>query len=104
MESPDIIEKYKLEIIEDIEIDDNEVDVTCRICGEQCKRIYGRHLKHSHNGITTKEYKKLFPNVPITSLKDSQSTSVNSGKHMKEDKYRKMFSEKIRGEKNPMHR
>tara|TARA_R110000772_G_scaffold2410_2_gene8407 strand:+ start:26386 stop:27357 length:972 start_codon:yes stop_codon:yes gene_type:complete len=85
-------------------INDNIETVTCRICGEQCKRIYGRHLKHSHNNMTTQEYKHLFPNAPITSLKDKRSTSKNSGLHMKTEKYKKMFSEKIKGDKNPMHR
>lgn len=85
-------------------INDNTETVTCRICGEQCKRIYGRHLKHAHNNMTTQEYKHLFPNAPITSLKDNRSTSKNSGLHMKTEKYKKMFSEKIRGNKNPMHR
>lgn len=99
-----LIEKYNLEINPNIKIDDNTEDVTCRICGEQCKRVYGRHLKHSHNNISTKEYREIFGNVPITSLKDKKSTAKNSGKHMKQEKYRKMFSEKVKGSKNPMHR
>jgi hypothetical protein len=88
----------------DIIIDDNEETITCRICGEQCKRIYGRHLKHGHNNLTTKEYKEMFPGAPITALKDKKNTSKNSGKHMKTEKYRKMFSEKFKGDNNPMHR
>lgn len=103
-EKKQIIEKYNLEILDNIKINDNEVDVTCRICGEQCKRIYGRHLKHSHNNISAKEYRELFNSAPITSLTDKQITSKNSGKHMKSEKYKKMFSEKVMGEKNPMHR
>lgn len=103
-EKKQIIEKYNLEILDNIKINDNEVDVTCRICGEQCKRIYGRHLKHSHNNISAKEYRELFDSAPITSLTDKKTTSKNSGKHMKQEKYKKMFSEKIKGEKNPMHR
>lgn len=89
--------------MKDYEINDNEEDVTCRLCGEQCKRIYGKHLKFAHNGMTTKEYKEKFPDAPITSLKDKNKTSVNSGDHMKTEKYKKMFSEKYSGEKNPMH-
>ena len=87
----------------DIIISDTTESVTCRLCGEQCKRIYGRHLKHSHNNMTTKEYKEVFPGAPIASLKDKKSTSKNSGQHMKQEKYRKMFSEKMKGDRNPMH-
>lgn len=85
-------------------INDNEETVTCRICGEQCKRIYGKHLKFKHDNMTTDEYKRLFPGAPIMALLDKKNTTKNSGKHMKEEKYRKMFSEKIKGEKNPMHK
>jgi hypothetical protein len=99
-----LITKYELQIKENINIDDNNETVTCRICGEQCKRVYGRHLKHSHNNISTKEYKELFDGAPITALSDKSNTSKNSGQHMKQEKYKKMFSEKVKGEKNPMHR
>ncbi len=85
-------------------INDNNETVTCRICGEQCRRIYGKHLKFSHNNMTTKEYKNLYPEAPIMALSDKQKTTTNSGKHMKEEKYKKMFSEKIKGEKNPNHK
>lgn len=85
-------------------IDDNIESITCRICGEQCKRIYGKHLKYSHGNMTTDEYRKLYPNAPITAISDKISTSKNSGKHMKDDKYKKIFAEKIRGEKNPNHK
>jgi len=53
--------------------------------------------------MSTDEYKRLFPGAPITALSDKEKTSKNSGKHMKEDKYRKMFSEMFVGDKNPNH-
>jgi very-short-patch-repair endonuclease len=84
-------------------INDNKESVTCRICGEQCKRIYGRHLKHSHDNMSTDEYKRLFPGAPITTLSDKEKTSKNSGLHMKDEKYKKMFSEMFKGDKNPNH-
>lgn len=87
-----------------MKIDDNIETVTCRICGEQCKRIYGKHLKFKHNNMTTDDYKKLFPGVPIMALSDIKNTTKNSGKHMKQERYKKMFSEKIKGEKNPNHK
>ena len=86
------------------EIIDNDEIVTCRICGEKCKRIYGQHLKFKHENITTKEYKKMFPDAPIMATSDKKTTSKNSGKHMKNEVYKKMFSEMFSGEKNPNHR
>jgi hypothetical protein len=87
-----------------MKIDDNKESVTCRICGDQCKRIYGRHLKHSHNDMKTGEYKRLYPGAPIMAISDKDKTTLNSGKHMRKEKYRKMFSEKIKGDKNPNHK
>lgn len=76
--------------------------VECRICGFKSKRIYGRHLK-SH-GITSEEYKNLYPDAPLYAECDGKNTSINSGKHMKTEKYKKMFSEKFKGDKNPQHK
>lgn len=86
------------------EIKDTEKSVTCRLCGDQCKRIYGKHLKFKHNDISTKEYKNMFPGAPLQSKSDEIKTAKNSGKHMKNEKYKKMFSEMFSGEKNPNHR
>lgn len=85
-------------------INDNEITVTCRLCGEQVKRVYGKHLKFKHDNISTKEYKKMFPGAPIMAKSDLEKTSKNSGNHMKTEKYKQMFSELFKGEKNPMHR
>jgi len=87
-----------------MEINDNRETVTCRICGEQCKRIYGKHLKFKHNDMKTDEYKKLYPGAPIMALSDKDKTTINSGKHMKEEKYKKMFSDMFKGDKNPNHK
>lgn len=76
--------------------------VECRICGFKSKRIYGRHLK-SH-GITSEEYKKLYPDAPLYAECDGKNTAKNSGKHMKTEKYKRIFSEKIKGDKNPQHK
>lgn len=87
-----------------MKINDNKETVTCRICGEQCKRIYGKHLKFKHNNMTTNEYKNIYPDAPIMALSDKEKTTINSGKHMKDDKYKKMLSDMFKGEKNPNHR
>jgi len=76
--------------------------ITCKICGFQSQRIYGRHL-NSH-GISSYDYKKLYPGELLCTKNDSKKTSINSGQHMKEEKYKKMFSEKIKGDKNPNHK
>jgi very-short-patch-repair endonuclease len=72
------------------------------ICGKQSSRLYGKHLK-SHN-ITSKEYLEKYPNSLLSSKEDRINTSKNSGKHMKQEKYKKIFSEKIKGENNPNSR
>jgi very-short-patch-repair endonuclease len=46
----------------------------------------------------------MFPGAPIMALSDKSNTAKNSGKHMKDEKYKKMFSEKMKGEKNPNHK
>lgn len=79
-------------------MDDEEL-ITCKICGKQSTRIYGAHLK-SH-GLTSKEYLNMFPGSPLYTESDNKETTKNSGKHMKEEKYKKMFSEKIKGDNNP---
>lgn len=73
--------------------------ITCKICGKQSNRIYGAHLK-SH-GLTSGDYKKMFPGEPLYTESDNKKTIKNSGKHMKQEKYKKMFSEKIMGDNNP---
>lgn len=76
--------------------------VICKVCGEKVGRVYGKHLK-GHR-MTSKEYKEKFPNAPLTTKKDQKNTTKNGGKHMKQEKYKKMFSEKIKGKKNPNHK
>lgn len=104
VEKQAIILKYDLDIKPNITIEDNGDSVTCRICGEQSKRVYGAHMRNTHNGITSQEYLELFDNPPISCSKDKVNISKNGGQHMKLDKYKKMFSEKVKGENNPMHR
>jgi len=84
-------------------INDNYETITCRICGEQCRRLCGSHIERKHK-ITSKEYKIMFPGAPISSQSYLENTLPKNGKHMKDDKYKKMFSEKIKGDKNPNHK
>ncbi len=87
----------------EIKINDTDEKITCRICGLIMKNIAGKHIQTKHN-ITCDEYKKMFPGAPTQSKDYIKATTKNSGKHMKEQKYKDMFSEKIKGDKNPNHK
>lgn len=81
--------------------------VICQICKEngeivKSSRLYGAHLKK--HGITSEEYKKMYPGAPLTTQNDKKNTSKSSGLHMKTEEYKQMFSEKIKGDKNPNHK
>lgn len=80
----------------------NDDYVICKWCGKHVKRIYGAHIKKHHIGKTSLDYKLDFGNdIPLTSKNDYIKTTKNSGQHMKTEKYKKMFSEKIKGYNNP---
>ncbi len=64
----------------------------------------GNYFKAMHPGKTTQDYMNEFPDALICSKKDKHNTTVNSGQFMKKPEYRKMFSEKLKGENNPNHR
>ena len=78
--------------------------VTCLWCSMRVKRVYGIHMKNHHPGKSSTDYLNEFPGSLLTCSSDKQNTSINSGLHMKEDKYRKMVSDKVKGEKNPNHK
>ena len=85
-----------------MEIIDCDEFITCRVCGKKSTRIYGAHLK-SHN-MTSEIYKKTYPDAPLMTKGDLEIIKKNSGLHMKDEKYKKMFSEMFSGEKNPNHK
>lgn len=93
-------EKNKPIIKGDLNID----YIICKWCNKKVKRIYGGHIKKYHPTKTIKDYKKEFPNSPIMCETDKINTTRHSGQHMKKDKYRKMASEKMKGENNPNHK
>ncbi len=90
-----------LEIKEEIQKEDF---IICQLCKQKVKRIYGKHLNVYHKGVTSKEYKEKFPEFPLTTSKDKFNTSKNSGKFMKEDRWRKWASEKMIKDKNINHK
>ena len=89
--------------MQEIKINDNNETVTCRLCGQQVKRVYGKHLQFFHGGIKSEEYKEMFSGAPLMAKADLTNTIKNAGQHMKDEKYKKMFSEMFSGEKNPRH-
>ena len=74
--------------------------IICKWCNKPVKRIYGKHIKFSHPGKTSNDYKKEFPGEPLMCDSDRKNISRNSGKHMSQEKYRKMASEKSKGQNN----
>lgn len=67
-------------------------------------RIYGAWFKSMHPDRTWEEYKSEFPDDKYQCSKDFAATTEHSGEHMKTEKYRKLFSEKMKGDKNPRHK
>jgi hypothetical protein len=72
--------------------------------GYATPRIYGKWMASMHPGKTTEDYLSEFPGAPLYCQNDHKATFKNSGKHMKDPKYRKMASEAIKGTKNPNHK
>lgn len=66
-------------------------------------RIFGKWMKYMHPDKTIDDYKREFPDASIYCQKDYEHLTSGGGKHMKTEKYRKMFSEKFKGENNPRH-
>lgn len=73
--------------------------VVCKLCGKHMRAIQGRHLTVTHN-ITSKEYQQMFPGAKMLPDNYKGGFRQSRGKHMKEEKYRKMFSDKWKGENN----
>lgn len=71
--------------------------------GYATPRIYGKWMKSMHPGKTTEDYLNEFPDAPLYCENDKNATFKNSGKHMKDPKYRKMGSDAIKGKRNPNH-
>ena len=82
---------------------ENQDFVVCQWCKLRVKRIYGVHIKQHHPDKTSIDYRKEFPEFHMSSEKDRQNTSKNSGLHMKEEKYREQARQNVLGQKNPNH-
>jgi len=94
-----VIEKHKSVLREKQEGIEGVDYIICHLCNSKVQRIYGKHLNKFHK-ISSEEYKQMFPFAQLCCNKDLQHTSINSGLHMKEEKYRQMVSKQMMGENN----
>jgi hypothetical protein len=99
--------KYRIDSIARSKLDQNTgvegIDfVTCLICGERSKRLYGKHFNERHNGLTKSEYQLQFPEAKVACDKDNETLNKTRGKWMQTPAHRKRQSEKISGTANPM--
>jgi very-short-patch-repair endonuclease len=78
--------------------------IICQLCHHKVERIFGQHIRLSHPDKTEADYKKEFPNAPLYCENDKKQFAKSSGKHMKTEKYRKLYSEMTKGDKNRNHK
>lgn len=80
--------------------------VICEICKRATSSATGVHLRN-HPGWTAEKYKSNFPNspvIPTNVLERITEGSKKAGARMREEEHKARLSERVRGEKNPMHR
>jgi len=73
-----------------MKMEDNKV--YCYLCQQEVGKITAAHLKFKHQS-TTKEYKKLFPGMPFSSVTTRQKFSVSRMGHIVSEKTRKQIGE-----------
>lgn len=76
--------------------------VTCMICGEKGKRLYGKHFNEKHNGLKKLDYQKIFPGAKVACDKDNEKLNNTRGKWMRLPAHRERQSVAIKGQANPM--
>lgn len=83
---------------------ENQDYIICKWDNKPVGKYMSEHIKKFHSTRTIEQYQSEFPDLPIIAPVYLEKISKNSGKHMKTEKYKKMFSEKIKGSKNPNHK
>lgn len=78
--------------------------IICKWDNKPVGRYMSEHIKKFHSTKTIDDYQLEFPDSLIIAPVYLEKISRNSGKHMKEVKYRQMFSEMFKGNKNPNHK
>jgi len=84
---------------------ENEDYITCQWCNSIQQNLSLIHFNRCSPGKTLNDYKKEFPNHLTMAINYKKAILDNGGGvHMKLDKYRKMASDQIKGDKNPNHK
>jgi hypothetical protein len=83
---------------------ENQDYIICKWDGKFVGKYMSEHIKKFHKSKTIEQYQSEFPGALIIAPVYKDKISKNSGKHMKTEKYKKMFLEKIKGDKNPNHK
>jgi G:T-mismatch repair DNA endonuclease (very short patch repair protein) len=81
--------------------------VTCMLCNRAVFNVTGNHLSKYHPEYTSEMYRKEFPDSPVESRSTwerKREGSIKAGARMREPEMKKLFSELLKGENNPMHR
>lgn len=76
---------------------ENEDYIICKWDGKPVGKYMSEYIKKFHRTKTIEDYQNEFPEALIIAPVYLEKISINSGKHMKADKYRKIFSEKFKG-------
>jgi hypothetical protein len=99
-------DQFRARYKDQICVSDNSVEgidfVTCQICGERGKRLYGKHFNEKHNGLKKAEYQKMFPGAPVACDVDNKKLNETRGKWMREPAHRERQAKLIQGTANPM--
>jgi hypothetical protein len=78
--------------------------IICKLCGNKVQRIYGTHLNLTHPGVTSIDYKNLFPNEPLVCQIVLDKLKLNSRINMLGEKninHKSKTTEKERKERSP---
>lgn len=78
--------------------------IICNWDNKPVGKYMSSHIKKYFPNRTYEEYVMEFPDQPNMPDKYKTNITKNSGKHMKSEKYKRMFSEMYKGEKNSNHR
>ncbi len=62
--------------------------IICKLCGKGMEYINYGHLKYKHNGMTTSEYREMFPNTPTMSPELTQKIKNQAKERWENPEYR----------------
>lgn len=89
--------------IKDENLIENEDYLICQWDNGITMSSLKKYINKNFENKNWDDYIKEFPDTLKQPLIYTKKTTKNSGQHMKNEKYKIMFSEKVKGEKNPNH-